>query len=89
MFFETKELHVLIDGYQAILNMSGNKSRKFPRKNDKRFQNGMLLPNINPKFSILFPAKIFTLGSCFARNIEEALLKHDVDLPTRSYKVPL
>jgi len=67
-----------------------NKFRKFPNKNDFRYIDGLLFPGIIPKFRIKPPCKVFTIGSCFARNIEEALADSnmDIDIPTMKIKVP-
>ncbi|OSP52936.1 hypothetical protein BV911_18510 [Pseudoruegeria sp. SK021] len=46
----------------------------------------MIYPEITPKFTLDRGMKIFTIGSCFARNIEEKLV--GFDLPTTRYRVP-
>ncbi|MGA0531780.1 GSCFA domain-containing protein [Hansschlegelia sp. KR7-227] len=69
-----------------------NKSRRdFPGRSDSRFVNGIIFPEFRPKFGIDFQAgmKVFTIGSCFARNIEEALLPLGVNLPTLRFKAPI
>src|SRR5712692_896297 len=42
-------------------------------------------PSFNPSFKMHRGAKIFTVGSCFARNIEHHLVAYEFDLPTRRY----
>ena len=46
-------------------------SLRFPDKADNRSRDGILFPAIYPRFSLAGAKKIFTIGSCFARNIEE------------------
>lgn len=45
-------------------------------------------PALNPSFSLPAGAKIFTFGSCFARNIEANLATLGFDIPTRHLKMP-
>lgn len=73
---------------QALQNAKHNPGRKFPSCKDARFIDGMSVPVIQPRFTIAAPSKVFTIGSCFARNIEEALFEADVELPTRAFSVP-
>jgi len=61
-------------------------SLRFPDQADSRSQDGILFPAIYPRFSLAAAKKIFTIGSCFARNIEEKLKGYDV--PTLNFKPP-
>lgn len=72
---------------QTITN---KQNRTFPDARDPRARNGALFPAHAPKFPIEFGPghTVFTIGSCFARNIEEALENRGVNLPTRSFGVP-
>ncbi len=45
-------------------------------------------PILTPSFEIHKNEKIFTIGSCFARNIEEYLSGFGCDVPMMSFKVP-
>ena len=64
-------------------------ARNFPDINDLRLNFGLLFPSFKPKFEISFSGcMIFTMGSCFARNIEEVLIPRGVDLPTMAFSVP-
>jgi hypothetical protein len=64
-------------------------ARNFPDINDSRLNFGLLFPSFKPKFEISFSGcMIFTMGSCFARNIEEVLIPRGVDLPTMAFSVP-
>ena len=72
---------------QAISN---SRSRDYPGSSDSRSRCGTVFPKHKPKFVMRFsPEKtIFTIGSCFARNIEEALFDRSVFLPTVTFKAP-
>ena len=43
---------------------------------------------VSPKFKIPAGATIFTIGSCFARNIEEHLVAVGFDVPTARFSLP-
>jgi hypothetical protein len=76
---------------EAIRQAISNKSaRDFPNASDSRSRSGTVFPLHRPKFPALFARGrcIFTIGSCFARNIEEALVDRDIFLPTRTFSVP-
>lgn len=45
-------------------------------------------PEISPSFKIQPNSKIFTIGSCFARNIEEHLDRLDFSIPMLGFAVP-
>ncbi len=72
---------------QARLNRS---RRAYPGNGDARCADGSIFPSFIPKFNIDFSRRIrvFTIGSCFARNIEEALHPLGVSLPTRGFSAP-
>ncbi len=72
---------------QAIANRAG---RDYPAAGDPRSREGTVFPLHRPKFAAAFSGgrTVFTIGSCFARNIEEALEGRDVVLPTRDFRVP-
>jgi GSCFA family len=61
-------------------------ARRFPPHDDPRRRNGAVFSEIFPRFSLTKGATIFTMGSCFARNVEEKL--PDFYLPTRKFGVP-
>ena len=63
-------------------------NNRHPDKEDSaRSHDGLLFPSVSPSFSLTPGSRIFTIGSCFARNIE-AVLEKDYELPTASYSVP-
>jgi len=77
-----------IPGKTALKLAHKNKlSRRYPSKTDTRFKDGILFPVISPRFFIPDNCSIFTIGSCFARNIEEKLANR-YSLPTMFFSVP-
>jgi hypothetical protein len=43
---------------------------------------------VSPKFQIKRSSRVFTIGSCFARNIERALLSQNIDVVTGKFSLP-
>lgn len=66
-----------------------HKGRKYPSREDLRMRGQMVFPLIDPTFCLEQGEAVFTIGSCFARNIEEALVKLGMDVPSLAYTVPL
>lgn len=64
--------------------------RSYPGAEDARYRDGLILPALAPRFSLNLGAgkSVFTIGSCFARNVEEALAAEGVTLPTLNFAVP-
>lgn len=58
----------------------------YPSKADPRFLDGLVFPAVSPRFKISRGVQIFTIGSCFARNIEEKLA--GFELPTTRFTAP-
>jgi len=52
-----------------------------------RSHHGLLFPSIEPSFQLEPDSRVFTIGSCFARNIETEL-DGNYDLPTLGFSVP-
>ena len=77
-----------LDALTALRNTRGNPNKRFPDQEDPRYQDDLLFPSLEPKFSLDAPAKVFTIGSCFARNIEFALAEYDIELPATDFAVP-
>jgi hypothetical protein len=78
-----------IDFNSALRNCSINQTgRKFPDRQDVRCRNDVLFPEFRPSFSIENGASVFTIGSCFARNIEETLQPLHYKLPTMAFSAP-
>lgn len=72
----------------ALALGQANEWKRFPAKDDARAASGLVVPGSAPRFRIARPARVFTIGSCFARNIEEAMADLDVDLPTTRFAAP-
>src|SRR4051812_36963284 len=76
---------------EAFDNLHANKAwRDFPKGGDARHVDGLLWPKCTPSFGIdpLLKPAIFTIGSCFARNIENALAPLGFELPTWQFVTP-
>ena len=59
---------------QAIHNArSAGNSRLFPAKDDPRIRHGAVFSEFAPRFKLSSGSSLFTLGSCFARTVEEKL----------------
>ena len=82
-----------IPGVTAISALERSSAR-YPGPTDARTREGPLrlrrdrglVPEIRPKFTFEPGCRVFTIGSCFARNIEEHLAGYDV--PTRRFTAP-
>jgi hypothetical protein len=75
----------------ALQTVSKNiRGRDYPGRGNSRCTGKELFPQFNPKFNIDFSSgtSAFTIGSCFARNMEEALEPLGVSLPTKAFAVP-
>jgi hypothetical protein len=72
---------------QAVKNArSAGYARRFPEKDDPRLRDGAVFSEVFPRFSLAKGTSIFTLGSCFARSLEEKM--PEFSLPTRGLAVP-
>jgi hypothetical protein len=80
-----------INGSEAFHQLYDNirkKTHQIPPKSDKVQQNGScLLPKVFPKFHITPGQKIFTIGSCFARNVEKELIDAGYKVPVAGFKL--
>lgn len=71
------------NGLKALQRaVSDKETSRFPAKDDSRLSDGLLFPVLRPSFRIRRGQRVFTIGSCFARNIEDFLTDFDVP-PTR------
>lgn len=80
-----------ITSLEAFKNAAANKFRKYPDRNDQRYQDTRLIPYKEPKFHFSKNAKtkIFTIGSCFAREIEKSLCEFtNIYMPTLKFVAP-
>ncbi len=75
----------------ALSRTNPNKYRIFAKRqgnSESGFERSMLIPpqlHFNPKFSLSRDDKLFTIGSCFARNIEAALSNQGVNCLTSKF----
>lgn len=54
----------------------------------RRMRGGVIIPAHRPNFSLKSNDTIFTMGSCFARNIEKHLAKLGCRVPANDYALP-
>lgn len=72
---------------QAMKNRRANAAgSRYPGIDAERYADGLIYPALNPTFMIDGSSKIFTIGSCFARNIEAQLKGRNV--PTSHFNLP-
>ena len=72
---------------EAMKNRRTNAAgSRYPGIDAERYADGLIYPTLNPTFSINTDSKIFTIGSCFARNIEAQLKGRNV--PTSHFSLP-
>lgn len=78
--------------FRAVVEQSGGnrENRNFPSRKDDRASDGCLFPRFTPKFTLDFSKspKVFTIGSCFARNIERHMQPLGATVPTLTYSAP-
>jgi hypothetical protein len=74
----------------ALRRRRANAGRHYPDATDARLVDGLLLPALAPRFTVPEGGRtsVFTIGSCFARNIEEWLDGRGIAVPTRAFAVP-
>lgn len=70
---------------EALRRRKGD-GKRYPGIDDPRCIDGMMFPIVNPSFTINSTDRIFTIGSCFARNVEAEL--PDYDVPTTRFSLP-
>jgi hypothetical protein len=84
-----------VSGSDILANVRKNEYRRwFSQEGDKstaasRFASGELFPiGHRPKFQLSHDEAIFTIGSCFARNIENKLVQEGINLLLKGHGVP-
>lgn len=77
-----------IAGAEAFSGALKNKVRKYPNREDPRWREGMIFPKVTPSFALAPGESVFTIGSCFARNVEKALLARGLKVPTAHFTAP-
>lgn len=77
-----------IPGAAAAANRAAEGARaRFPDRADPRGAGLLLLPELRPSFAMTPGEKVFTIGSCFARNVENRLHER-FEIATRRFSVP-
>lgn len=78
-----------ISGAEAFANVIGNHSAVIPKKDDPESRlETPVSPILEPGFKLDESDSIFTIGSCFARRIEEGLSKVGLDVPAFRIEIP-
>src|ERR1700744_6618480 len=79
-----------ISGEDAIANIRANPYGDWPAREpaDTNRIDPYCTPEFSPSFALEPGEKVFTIGSCFARNIESALAKHGFDVAALSLVWP-
>lgn len=79
-----------IDAVEAWKALSKNGSGRWPQRDPKGSRlEPICRPSFTSNFTFTNEAKVFTIGSCFARNVERGLIDLGFDVPARGFKVPL
>lgn len=73
------------NGVDALADTRNNRMSKYPDREDRRFDGFLFLPFVESSFRIGIGSSVFTIGSCFARNIEAALIARGVSVPTAHF----
>ncbi|KQV89863.1 hypothetical protein ASD15_24470 [Massilia sp. Root351] len=76
------------DAYGNLFHGVKQRTFRYPSKGEAGYLDGVLLPKLNPKFTIAPGEKIFTIGSCFAREIESRLVQRGFDVPVSKFMNP-
>jgi len=74
-----------ISGADAMANVKANPHASWPARGEigSRLE-PIARPGFTPSFRLVAGEKIFTIGSCFARNIEVLLEQQGFEIPTRA-----
>ena len=78
-----------IDGAEVFRRALKNRARTYPGADDARLAaDRLILPAVTPGFRIPAGSGVFTIGSCFARNVEDALVDRGLVVPTVAFSAP-
>jgi thioredoxin-like negative regulator of GroEL len=80
---------VTLSGAEAFANLKANRRSLWPdgRKDQSRLD-GVAKVHFKPSFSLTPGEAVFTMGSCFARNIERRFSELGFELPTMALTLP-
>lgn len=79
---------MILEAEQAFTRALANRQRNYPGRGDARSLGKMIMPSFTPGFRIAPGASVFTIGSCFARNVEQALAARGIAVPTAGFAAP-
>jgi hypothetical protein len=74
--------------YREAIDRSAGPEFKWPRRSQGNRLEPEAWPIVRPKFLLRPGETIFSIGSCFARNMEDYLEVLGFSLPTRAFRVP-
>jgi tetratricopeptide (TPR) repeat protein len=81
-----------IPGPEAYHNLHRGVRRKtfrLPTKSETgQFRDGGIFPPLSPRFFLRPGETVFTIGSCFARNVENVLVRFGLDVPVTKFQLP-
>lgn len=78
----------IVEATAAVERARTRPESAFPGHDRRRGPFGMLVPALSPRFTIAPQSACFTIGSCFSRNVEEALEERAMELPTKRFHNP-
>lgn len=73
--------------YEQLAKNIRNRTFRLPMKGESKVVGGMLLPTLAPKFLLQQGEGIFTIGSCFAREIEYRLQEKGFNVPVSYFQI--
>lgn len=77
-----------LSAQSALRNASDRRASNWPNRKTSNRLEPECRPVLNPGFRITHSDEIFTIGSCFARVIEEALAQTGLSVPMLQFSVP-
>jgi hypothetical protein len=77
------------EAYHNLARGARQKTFRLPTKSEtEQFRDGGIFPRLNPRFFLHPGESVFTIGSCFARNVEMVLADFGLDVPVTQFKLP-
>jgi hypothetical protein len=74
-----------IDLEDALSRSTRNRASRWPERRGENRLEPECWPEFAPRFRLATAARVFTIGSCFARNVEHHLSALGFDVPTRRF----
>ena len=71
------------DAAEAFENLKRNDQGTWPGREDGNRVEPFCLPHFQAPFPLVPGSSVFTIGSCFARNVERSLMRLGFDVPAR------